>query len=207
MTTPLPRLVRYVMCHAYCAPACVGGIAIGAAINEDPGCFVAAIMDVPFLDVLSTMSDPTLPLVTKERRQWGDPTADPDAYDYILSYSPYDNLDASWLKACGAGVARQEDGLRVPAFPHVLLTSSLYDARVPYFEPAKYAAKLRMLQARTSRAVCAGTQSLERTWPVVLLQTAMTGGHGASSAGSERLAVRAQKYGFLMWSLGISVET
>uniref|UniRef100_A0A7R9V8G0 Prolyl endopeptidase-like n=1 Tax=Chlamydomonas euryale TaxID=1486919 RepID=A0A7R9V8G0_9CHLO len=143
------------------------------------------------------MSDETLPLVFKERRQWGNPMSDAAAYTCIRAYSPYDNLDDAWTRAHRhRGGAAAGGSKACLGFPHVLLTGSLNDARVPYHEPAKYAAKLRVLQAYER-------QRGQSPLPLVLLQVAATGGHGASSGGSGRLAERAAKYGFLFWALGV----
>jgi oligopeptidase B len=100
-----------------------GGMLIGAAINMRPDLFRAAIAEVPFVDVLTTMLDETLPLTTAEYEEWGNP-ADPAFYEYIKSYSPYDN------------VAKQ-------AYPHVLAVAGFNDPRVTYWEPAKWIARIR----------------------------------------------------------------
>ncbi|MEZ4458254.1 MAG: S9 family peptidase [bacterium] len=100
-----------------------GGLLIGAVINSRPELFKVAVADVPFVDVLNTMSDPSLPLTVIEWEEWGNP-ADKDYFDYIRSYSPYDN------------VASQR-------YPSLLVTAGLNDPRVQYWEPAKWVAKLR----------------------------------------------------------------
>ncbi len=101
-----------------------GGLLVGAAINQAPELFAGAIGAVPFVDVLNTMSDPSLPLTPPEWPEWGNPIEDEAAYDYILSYSPYDQIGAQ-------------------AYPHVLATAGLTDPRVTYWEPAKWVARLR----------------------------------------------------------------
>src|SRR3989454_964006 len=100
-----------------------GGLLMGAVLNMRPDLFKAAVADVPFVDVINTMSDSTIPLTTEERLQWGDPRRAP-WYSYMKSYSPYDN------------VTRQ-------AYPAMLVTAGLNDPRVGYWEPAKWVAKLR----------------------------------------------------------------
>lgn len=101
-----------------------GGLLVGAAINMQPDLFAGAIGAVPFVDVINTMSDPSLPLTPPEWPEWGNPIEDPDAYDTIAEYSPYDNVAAL-------------------DYPHVLATAGLTDPRVTYWEPAKWVARLR----------------------------------------------------------------
>lgn len=100
-----------------------GGLLIGATINLAPGLAKAAVAQVPFVDVANTMLDETLPLTIGEYEEWGDPN-DPEYFDYILSYSPYDNV-------------------REQSYPDLLVTAGLNDPRVHYWEPAKWVAKLR----------------------------------------------------------------
>ena len=100
-----------------------GGMLMGAVVNLRPDLFKAVIADVPFVDVLNTMLDDTLPLTTMEYNEWGNPN-ERRFYDYIKSYSPYDN------------VQRQD-------YPHMLITGGISDPRVTYWEPAKWTAKLR----------------------------------------------------------------
>ena len=100
-----------------------GGLLMGAIANLEPSLYKGIIASVPFMDVLTTMSDPSIPLTTFEYDEWGDPSIAED-YFYIKSYSPYDNIK------------RQ-------AYPAMYVSSSLFDSQVQYFEPAKYVAKLR----------------------------------------------------------------
>ena len=103
-----------------------GGLLVGACLTMRPDLFGAVIAGVPFVDVINTMSDPSIPLTTLEYDQWGNPDL-PEYFDYLISYSPYDNI-------------------RATAYPHLLITTGLNDPRVAYWEPAKFTAKLRELK-------------------------------------------------------------
>ena len=103
-----------------------GGLLVGACINMRPDLFASAIAEVPFVDVVSTMSDPSLPLTVTEWEEWGDPREEPSA-SYMLSYSPYDNLGPH-------------------NYPAIYVTAGLNDPRVSYHEPAKWVAKLREIR-------------------------------------------------------------
>lgn len=100
-----------------------GGLLIGSVLNMRPDLFRAAIADVPFVDVLNTMLDPTIPLTITEYEEWGNPNV-PQYYDYIKSYAPYENVEAK-------------------DYPNLLVTAGLNDPRVGFWEPAKWTAKLR----------------------------------------------------------------
>jgi oligopeptidase B len=100
-----------------------GGMLVGNVVNQNPDLFKAAVAHVPFVDVINTMLDETLPLTMTEYEEWGNPQ-DPVYYNYMKSYSPYDNV-------------------RAQDYPHMLVTSGLNDPRVTYWEPAKWVAKLR----------------------------------------------------------------
>ena len=100
-----------------------GGLLMGGIINLEPELYNGILSGVPFVDVLTTMSDPSIPLTTFEYDEWGNP-ANKDEYFYMKQYSPYDNISNS-------------------NYPAVFITSSLFDSQVQYFEPAKYTAKLR----------------------------------------------------------------
>ncbi len=103
-----------------------GGLLMGAVMNMRPDLYKGVIAAVPFVDVVTTMSDPSIPLTTSEYDQWGNP-ADEDYFNYMLSYSPYDNVT-------------EQD------YPNVLVTTGLHDSQVQYYEPAKWVAKLRALK-------------------------------------------------------------
>ena len=100
-----------------------GGLLMGAVANLSPGDYRAMVAQVPFVDVLTTMLDDSIPLTTNEFDEWGNP-AEKVYYDYMLSYSPYDNV-------------------RAENYPAMLITTGLWDSQVQYFEPAKWVAKLR----------------------------------------------------------------
>jgi oligopeptidase B len=103
-----------------------GGLLMGAVTNMRPDLFKAVIAKVPFVDVINTMLDESLPLTVGEFEEWGNPKLQP-AFDYMMQYSPYDNLAAK-------------------DYPDMLVKTSFNDSQVMYWEPAKYVAKLRTLK-------------------------------------------------------------
>ena len=117
--------------RVYAMGASAGGLLMGAVTNMRPDLFHGVAVRVPFVDVVTTMLDETIPLTTSEYDEWGNPN-DPEYYDYILSYSPYDNVEAK-------------------GYPNLLVTTGLYDSQVQYWEPAKWVAKLRALKTDTNR--------------------------------------------------------
>ena len=112
--------------HLYAMGGSAGGLLVGAVINLRPELFNGAIANVPFVDVVTTMLDESIPLTTGEFQEWGNPK-DKEYYEYMLSYSPYDNVEAN-------------------AYPNLLVTSGLHDSQVQYWEPTKWVAKLRALK-------------------------------------------------------------
>ena len=102
-----------------------GGLLVGAVVNARPDLFACAVAQVPFVDALTTMLDASIPLTVNEYEEWGDPN-DPEFYEYMKSYSPYDNVHRA-------------------AYPAMLVTAGLNDPRVPFWEPAKWVAKLRSM--------------------------------------------------------------
>jgi oligopeptidase B len=109
--------------HLYAMGGSAGGLLVGAVINMRADLFFGAIAAVPFVDVLTTMLDESIPLTTGEYDEWGNPNKK-EYYDYIKSYSPYDNVIEQ-------------------AYPALLVTTGLHDSQVQYWEPAKWVAKLR----------------------------------------------------------------
>ncbi len=145
-----------------------GGMLMGAVANQRPDLFGAVVAIVPFVDVLSTMLDASLPLTPPEYVEWGNP-ADRQVYDYIRSYSPYDNV-------------------RAQPYPAMLITGGLHDPRVTYWEPAKWAARLRELATGDA---------------VLLLQTEMSAGHGGASGRYKALEEIALRLAFIVRALDL----
>jgi len=112
--------------HLYAMGGSAGGLLMGAIANIRPDLWRGIVAQVPFVDVISTMSDASIPLTTNEYDEWGNP-ADKASYDYMKTYSPYDNVEKK-------------------AYPNMLITTGLHDSQVQYFEPAKWVAKLRELK-------------------------------------------------------------
>ena len=139
-----------------------GGLLVGAALNQDAELLGGMIAAVPFVDVLNTMSDDTLPLTPPEWPEWGNPLTDKQAYANIASYSPYDNI-------------RERD------YPPLLITGGLTDPRVTYWEPAKWAAKLREHQSGEAP---------------ILLKINMEAGHQGESGRYNALKETAFEYAF-----------
>ncbi|MDZ7614608.1 MAG: S9 family peptidase [Flavobacteriaceae bacterium] len=109
--------------HLYAEGGSAGGLLMGAVINMNPELFNGIIAAVPFVDVVTTMLDDSIPLTTGEYDEWGNPN-NKESYEYMLSYSPYDNVKAG-------------------TFPNMLVTTGLHDSQVQYFEPAKWVSKIR----------------------------------------------------------------
>ena len=146
-----------------------GGLLVGAAVNLRPDLFRAAIATVPFVDVINTMLDASLPLTVGEYEEWGNPNVESE-YRCMREYSPYDNVAPR-------------------TYPAILLNSSLHDSQVPFWEPAKLAAKLRAMKTGGG---------------VLLLRTNMAAGHGGSSGRYDRLREIAFEQAFLLseWGIG-----
>jgi oligopeptidase B len=145
-----------------------GGLLMGAIVNMRPDLFKGVVAEVPFVDAVTTMLDPSIPLTTGEYDEWGDP-GQREFYDYMLSYSPYDNVEAK-------------------AYPHLLITGGLHDSQVQYWEPAKWAAKLRDLKTDNNR---------------LLLKTNMDAGHGGTTGRFRRHHETAFSYAFLLDLAGV----
>jgi oligopeptidase B len=110
----------------YCRGGSAGGLLIGAVINNAPELYHGAIADVPFVDVITTMLDDTIPLTTSEYDEWGNPN-EKEYFEYMLSYSPYDQVTST-------------------TYPNLLVTTGLHDSQVQYWEPAKWVAKMRAMK-------------------------------------------------------------
>jgi oligopeptidase B len=145
-----------------------GGLLMAVVANRRPDLFKAIVADVPFVDVINSMLDHTLPLTAQEWEQWGNP-ANAEHFAYMRGYSPYDN------------VARHD-------YPAMLVTTSLNDSQVMYWEPAKWVARLRAMKTDTNP---------------LYLKTNMAGGHGGSSGRYERLRETAFRYAFMLDQVGL----
>ena len=147
-----------------------GGELMGAVVNSDPELWGPVIADVPFVDVLNTMLDASLPLTPGEWAEWGNPIEDRSAFELIRDYSPYDNV-------------------RAQAYPPMYISGGLNDPRVTYWEPAKWAAKLRATKTDDN---------------VLVLKTNMGAGHGGKSGRWESLKEAAEEMAFVLWQLGLA---
>jgi oligopeptidase B len=146
-----------------------GGLLMGAVANMSPETFHSLIVQVPFVDVMNTMLDETLPLTTEEWIEWGNPN-EKAAWDYMVQYSPYENVKAQ-------------------KYPNMLIEISLNDSQVPYWEGAKFAAKVRELKTDDN---------------IILLKTNMGAGHGGSSGRYDRLKEVAFDYAYALTQVGIT---
>ncbi len=147
-----------------------GGLLMGAVVNLRPDLFRAVHSAVPFVDVMNTMMDATLPLTVGEYLEWGNPN-EKAAYDYMKTYSPYDNLEKR-------------------AYPAMLVTTSLHDSQVMYWEPAKYVASLRTLKTDGN--------------PLLLKTRLEPAGHGGASGRYDRLKDQSFEYAWLLSQVGIA---
>ncbi len=117
--------------HLYINGGSAGGLLMGAVVNMRPDLFNGVIAAVPFVDVITTMSDASIPLTTNEYDEWGNPS-NKESYNYMKSYSPYDNVEKK-------------------GYPNMLVTTGLHDSQVQYFEPAKWVSKLRAMKTGDSK--------------------------------------------------------
>jgi oligopeptidase B len=140
-----------------------GGLLVSACLTMRPDLFKAVIAKVAFVDVITTMSDRTIPLTTLEYDEWGNPE-NYEYYKYMLTYSPYDNI-------------------RATEYPNMLITTGLNDPRVAYWEPAKFAARMREMKTDNN---------------LMLLQTNFSSGHAGASGRYEALKEIALDYAFLI---------
>ena len=146
-----------------------GGLLMGAVANMRPDLFKAVIAQVPFVDVINTMLDASLPLTTSEYIEWGNPN-EKEAFDYMIKYSPYDNV-------------------RAQSYPNMLIEVSLNDSQVPFWEGAKFAAKIRAMKTNDAQ---------------ILLKTNMGAGHGGSSGRYDALHETAFNYAYALRQVGIT---
>lgn len=146
-----------------------GGLLMGGVMNMSPETFKAAIVQVPFVDVMNTMLDETLPLTTEEWIEWGNPNQKA-AWDYMIQYSPYENIKAQ-------------------KYPNMLVEASLNDSQVPYWEAAKFVARLREMKTDNN---------------IIMLKTNMGAGHGGASGRYDRLKEIAFDYVYALTQVGIT---
>jgi oligopeptidase B len=147
-----------------------GGLLMGVVVNMRPDLFRAVHAGVPFVDVINSMMDASLPLTVGEYLEWGNPNEKP-AYDYMKTYSPYDNLEKR-------------------AYPAMLVTSSLNDSQVMYWEPAKYVARLRTVKTDHN--------------PLLLKMKMDPAGHSGASGRYDRLKDQAFEYAWLLSQMGLA---
>lgn len=146
-----------------------GGLLMGAVTNMRPDLFKAVVAEVPFVDVMNTMLDASLPLTTGEYTEWGNPN-EKAAFDYMIQYSPYDNVKAQ-------------------NYPNMLIKISLNDSQVPYWEGAKFAARIRATKTGNNP---------------ILVKVNMGAGHGGSSGRYDALHETAFNYAYMLWQMGIT---
>lgn len=155
----------------YAMGGSAGGLLIGSVANMAPELYHGLVARVPFVDVVTTMLDETIPLTTNEYDEWGNPEEEA-FYKYMLSYSPYDNV-------------------REQEYPHMLVTSGLWDSQVQYWEPTKWVARLRHHKTDNNR---------------LLLYTDMEAGHSGQAGRFQRLKEAAMEYAFVLTLAGGDFE-
>ena len=154
--------------HIYAEGGSAGGLLMGAISNMAPSLYNGIMAEVPFVDVVTTMLDSDIPLTTSEYDEWGNPDKK-KYYNYMLSYSPYDNV-------------------KYQKYPNMLITAGLHDSQVQYWEPAKWAAKLRAMKTDDN---------------IIILKTDMEVGHGGKTGRFEGLKLVAFEYAFMLDLEGI----
>lgn len=155
--------------HLYARGGSAGGLLMGAVVNMAPDLYNGISTRVPFVDVVTTMLDDSIPLTTSEWDEWGDPN-EKEFYDYMLSYSPYDQIERR-------------------AYPNILVTASLHDSQVQYWEPAKWVAKLRDYKTDDN---------------LLLLKMDMQAGHSGKTGRFQSLEDAAIYYTFFLYLEGIA---
>ena len=159
-----------------------GGLLMGAVLNLAPELYRACVAQVPFVDALTSILDPDLPLSALEWEEWGNPITDPEVYRYMQAYTPYENV-------------------RAVDYPAIAAVTSLNDTRVLYVEPAKWVQQLR-------RTVTSDQSTpLAQGGAPVLLKTEMDGGHGGASGRYRAWEDRAWDYAFILTALGATELT
>jgi oligopeptidase B len=154
--------------HLYALGGSAGGLLMGAVLNMAPELYNGVLAAVPFVDVVTTMLDAEIPLTSGEWDEWGDPS-DKEYYDYMKSYSPYDNVQKM-------------------DYPNILVTTSLSDSQVQYWEPAKWVAKLREFKTDDN---------------ILALKTDMSAGHSGKTGRFRRIEDTSLYYAFFMGLEGI----
>lgn len=154
--------------HLYAYGGSAGGLLMGAVLNMEPELYNGVVAAVPFVDAVTSMLDENIPLTSGEWDEWGDPRQK-DFYEYMLSYSPYDNI-------------------RAIDYPNILVTTSLHDSQVQYWEPAKWVAKLREFDTGDN---------------LLILRTDMAAGHSGKTGRFRRIEDTAFYYSFLLGLEGI----
>jgi len=146
-----------------------GGLLMGNVVNMRPDLFEVIVTGVPFVDLMTTMCDPTIPLTCGEWEEWGNPNED-KYFDYMLSYSPYDNV-------------------RAQPYPHMLITAGLHDPRVAYWEPAKWASKIRYFKTNSTH---------------VIVKMDLDSGHFSASDRYKYIREKAYDQAFILAKLGLA---
>jgi oligopeptidase B len=154
--------------HLYARGGSAGGLLMGAVVNMAPELYKGISTRVPFVDIVTTMLDEDIPLTSGEWDEWGNP-AEKKYYNYMKSYSPYDNVQAM-------------------AYPNILVTTSLHDSQVQYWEPAKWVAKLRELKTDDN---------------LLLMKTDMAAGHSGKTGRFQRIEDTALYFSFFLTLEGI----
>ncbi|XP_068683040.1 dipeptidyl aminopeptidase BI-like [Montipora foliosa] len=154
-----------------------GGLIVGAVCNRSPGLFKAVILKVPFLDILTSMLDPSLPLTVQEYEEWGEPESNESDFRYIRSYCPYQNI-------------------RDQPYPSVMVGASMNDDRVPYWLPLKWVARLRDQLSALE----------ESEKPLVVCNVDYYAGHFGSENTQRRFEQAAKEYAFLHKAMGLPLE-
>lgn len=149
--------------RTYAMGGSAGGLLMGVVINDAPELYHGVVTQVPFVDVVTTMLDESIPLTTGEFDEWGNPKQR-EYYEYMLSYSPYDQV-------------------KKQPYPHLMVTTGLFDSQVQYWEPAKWVAKLRECRSNDN---------------LLLLYTDLDAGHGGASGRYKRYRDIAREYAFLI---------